>query len=236
MKFECSICAELTAAPNTRFTKAFEDSDVRNAIFSFSEHFAMIPSLGALAEGHALLVTRAHATSVLGGLDEDLWEDVLRHLKAFKSRGLREPSGNLELFCFEHGETSGAGDQPLCSTTHAHLHVIPLESKIVNELYSLVSGIRLDEIASLSAQKLIRGVNRYIIVFRIDRKGRFSDCLVKEAIGIPSQYMRQIVAQVLELEEWDWRVEPASGALRRTLSTFQINKPLEIPRFSVGVD
>jgi hypothetical protein len=230
MRGKCSICDELCAASDTRFTKALGNSKIRNAIFSVSERFAIIPSLGALSNGHSLLVTRDHTTTVCGGVDSTSRTQFQGHLQSFMKELAKCDDTDFELLCFEHGDPRAELDQPLCSTVHGHLHLLPLQTSFVDSVYESLEGLAIPDIESPSSQETISKFSPYLLVFRMNRICGVRDVLIKDAAGLPSQYMRQLVARVLNLNEWDWRAQPATVAFKETLAHgFRMNQSLTEP-------
>jgi diadenosine tetraphosphate (Ap4A) HIT family hydrolase len=213
----CSICAELSHKADTRLAEALRSNEVSSATGFTSKHFVAIPSVGPLVLGHSLIVTRGHQNSVLLfsnrlGLAAELHE-LLRVLTSCISSYL-ECSGYL---LFEHASTRNTAN--LCSTSHAHLHVVPLRSgellKIENSLAQTSEIVRLDSLADRcrSAEDFVYAVS-------------YSDGQpAKSAFFIPagdlqSQYMRRQLASALGLEEWDWKRDPRTDVLKNTIELF----------------
>ena len=65
MKRCCTICDELRLVGRSRLAEALGDCRIHNAVLCSSRNYVIIPSIGPLAIGHALLVTRDHRKSIM---------------------------------------------------------------------------------------------------------------------------------------------------------------------------
>ena len=209
----CTICRELTGAEDSQFARVMGGRLVR-AVFSRTADFQIIPSLGPLVVGHSLLVTNAHHTSVWSCMtNTDLYEQVKTLIRQFSEVAVLDDHD--ELFCFEHG----SGDEttePLCSTTHAHLHLIPLPRDIVREL--LAEHFERNALVFDSSRPCAGQGNRpYVLACSTERGGEISNFYVRDATGLESQFMRRAIAKALNLGFWDWKSNLNTSVVGRTI-------------------
>ena len=111
-------CAELTAK-NGR--------EPWNEFLLETEHFAVIPSLGALVEGWLLVVPKSHYIS-MGAIPTDLRQEA-DELRA-EVENLLRTQYRQPVLAFEHGP-SAAKHGTGCGVDHAHLHLLPFGGDIL---------------------------------------------------------------------------------------------------------
>jgi hypothetical protein len=208
----CPICAEINGLHDSRYSRVMKvDPPVVER--PDSNFFLAIPSLGALVPGHSLLVTRGHNLSVAVGLAEqvaalDFFEFLGRMIA-----GLRLESDDAFLI-FEHGSTRpNAG---LCSTAHAHVHLLPLAQRLVKNVVEKTTEMGGQPISWGSLPSLARQAEDFIWVSANNGEG-LQDPLLLPAHGLPSQLMRRIVADQLGQPEWDWRLNVAEANVLATV-------------------
>jgi len=179
----CVFCDAMAADPGER---AVEDQVL-------AEHgdLVLMPTVGPLVAGHALIVTATHT--------EGLWHSsptLIRQYRAFvrdlRGRAAERGDSLLEV---EHGGRSLNGRMPCIA--HTHVHVLPGLGHLVDVL----------ERSSLS-----RGIEpSYFWV------SDGTDEFTYGATGAPSQLLRRAVADALGLEHWDWALMPPDGLLAATV-------------------
>lgn len=227
MGLTCTICDELLGKPNSRLSLALGDPKVRNAVFSDTDSYAVIPSVGPLVVGHSLIVTRHHSSCVLGSLDASTAEHLTRTLRNFIVRIRASCGFDDEFLCFEHGSTVGCGRSSLCSTSHAHLHVLPAAPTIRSEAIANVEGECFRAGALLPLGDCARRYRQYLAVFCVTAEPKVGIVKLQDAVGLPSQYMRMVIANALGRTEWDWKRSPNQDLLAQTIELgFPVNVPI----------
>jgi hypothetical protein len=213
---DCNICNELWARRETQLSAALGRQDIRSAVLSSSRAYAVIPSLGPLVVGHSLVVTTNHHSSVFGSISSHQQvEELSNHLVQFSR--LISSLDNAEVLCFEHGAAEGRLGRTLCSTCHAHLHLVPVATTICDRIiHRFESGWtplkRLQDFRMAASRYA-----EHLAVMRLDSAGSLCSGWIGNAEALPSQFMRQVLAEELGLEEWDWKVSPNRSILERTL-------------------
>lgn len=199
----CSICSELRLGDAGQLRRTV--TGIVNAVLSVHQRYAVIPSVGALVSGHSLIVPLKHQTAFLAEAEEH--EIVEAMQSCHRLVGVGE-----SLLMFEHG--SSADDPAVrCGTSHAHLHVLPLNVDLhapVLDIYPVYPVA----INDLRAQA--RCFANYVAAFTW-HEDRGQGWIVSAA-GLPSQFMRQRVAATLGLASWDWKNDPRSEMVQATIN------------------
>jgi hypothetical protein len=224
MSCYCPICAELNAEPGTRLSAALGDLSVRNAVLMDSAAFALIPSVGPLALGHSLLVTRTHQSSLFGSLTSVDYKQLQALITRFSATIANRIDSSLEILSFEHGAMSTLPDKELCSTVHAHLHLVPMFDHVVSRIIKSVGGDSLDSLNLPTLSPIIEALTEYLLVFRVSPRGETSSPRIQDASQLPSQFMRRLVAEEMGIKNWNWKTSSDAFLLRETIGLgFQVN-------------
>lgn len=218
MSHNCPICLELRSIEGNRLHKTLSKHDIKSAKIKISDNFTVIPSLGPLINGHCLIVPDIHVKSIgKYCLDHGLFQELEQNVAFIKNSF--GPSKNSSAFLFEHGITNNdASQENLCSTSHAHLHILPLESYHLNTICKrgryMPLNTGLDGIYNKALQH-----EEYLLSIILDATIGNSFCLKYE--GIESQYFRKKVAHALGLERWNWKEDPGTNLLISTIEKFE---------------
>lgn len=198
----CCLCSNLVSA----------DSSVPwNRPLRESENFVVIPSLGSLVEGWALIVPKKHFICI-GAFPNDLFRE-LEQTKSAVAQTLSQHYG--QVCAFEHGPNS-VNRQVGCGVDHAHLHLVPLDF----DLRKAAEGFTPSELhwtpATLnSCRTVFRGGWDYLYIEQPLGHGYIA---AHKALG--SQILRKAVAAHLGVpEEFNWRDFPQFETISRTIRT-----------------
>lgn len=179
------------------------------SLFS-GQDFVTWSSVGALTEGHLLVLPQWHVLSAaaLESSDRDLLADYLD----FVRDRLTEAYGPVCVF--EHGPAT-EGLAVGCSIDHAHLHLLPWKDSLVARAVAALPH--------LAWRRYDNGISRGLSLVDVGS----SYLLVEDADGcgavgigdeIPSQAVRRLVtAEQQRAEEWDWKKHPQTMTQRQTL-------------------
>jgi len=192
-----------------------------------SDHFAIIPSVGPLVLGHALVVTRQHSSNVLATLNQ-MEIDELRSIceRCLGWSASRIPE--VRLLCFEHGSRC-ASQKSLCSTNHGHLHLLPLQESEVAAVLNAMGGRPFKISNFQEIDNVLSPLREYIAAFSLVPNQEAISGAVLDACDIPSQYLRKVVADQIGLDHWDWKLNLNAHLLRRTLALgFEINRRADL--------
>jgi ATP adenylyltransferase len=208
MRDTCRMCL---AVANS---KVPNDKRPCDQILAETEHFAALPSVGAIVPGWVLVVSKHHVLNM--GL-------VPLHLQTELGEFARAVKGLVEsrfgpAVAFEHGP-SADNQQAGCGVDHAHLHVVPTDCDLIRRTPGLFDGeIKWAKAAALVAtvEPARRGTN---YLFVEDQSGT-------RWIGthprLPSQLFRRVIAEwVGKGQRYDWKQFPEPENVRRTLAAFE---------------
>jgi len=186
----CQYCDE--------FEKGYIEIDgqnIGNRELFRSDNFVVFPTLGPLVEGHILIASKEHYIGV-GEIPITLHQELEEVQDKFR-KALTENYA-IPLF-FEHGPTSSTKKGGSC-IEHAHIHAIPLEIEILEEIAEDFEYTEINDFGALTRQ-FATDVPYF---FYEDNKGqRYLFVLPSDA---PSQYIRPILAhKINQPGKWDWR-------------------------------
>jgi len=198
----CDICLEILDEENSRFARALASDALRSAIIAESSHFVALPSLGPLVFGHSLIVSREHERSLVVYAGENqLWSEISELVGRLHSL-LKQVCNQSALLIFEHGSIRDQSTS--CSTTHAHLHLLPLSSKTIFKALDMIpaheSHRTWDDLLNTC-----QIMEKFIWLGSISAACNLTLFEPIPARDLPSQFMRKVVAQVLGAGTWDWR-------------------------------
>jgi ATP adenylyltransferase len=175
-----------------------------------SEHFIVLPSLGALVEGWLLLVPKDHFICI-GALPESVIAEM-EGIKAVVTSFLTECYGDLSVF--EHGphvEKLQIG----CGVDHAHLHFVPLTFDLANAVAPFLprditwSSARYQECRNA----FLRGED-YLYFEQPLGNGRIA---INTAFD-GQIFRRGIAATLGRLDEYNWREHPQFSNITATIA------------------
>jgi ATP adenylyltransferase len=205
----CHLCAQIAGeAGNDLLQQVVATRGyVRRVVFE-SADFAIVPSIGALVEGHVLALPKLHARS-FAQLAVDGGETA-----AFLDRAsaMIETAFGSEVQMFEHG-TGAASAEPACSVEHAHVHLVPCR---VNLLGRLEDRYRWTEASDEVELRKLVGDGEYLRV-RDDRGWM----VTTEPEGFSSQLLRRELHEALgpaARGDWNWRANPRAAVVSRTFA------------------
>jgi diadenosine tetraphosphate (Ap4A) HIT family hydrolase len=200
----CKICAELTVK-NGRAPW--------NEFLLETEHFAVIPSLGALVEGWLLIVPKAHFIS-MGAVPTD-WRQEADELQIQVQKLLRDRY-NQPVLTFEHGP-SAANHGTGCGVDHAHLHAVPLNCDILQFVEPFVPAKLEWKLGDWKERAEAYQAGLDYLYFKAEEStGRIA---LSRDFG--SQVFRKAISSYLGIpEEFSWREYPQLAVVKRTIEAF----------------
>jgi len=172
-----------------------------------TQQFIVAPALGPLAEGHVLIITKAHVYS-MGELSEYAFNEFIS-LKSKVQRVLVQTYGSATLF--EHGSTPVV--EAGASVNHAHCHAMPLNFDLAYEVSKHFNGENISDLSVLRSKAAIS--KPYLFVENNQQELEVFDA----PINLPSQYLRRLIATKLGAPtEWNWRTHPAFERVTSTVA------------------
>jgi diadenosine tetraphosphate (Ap4A) HIT family hydrolase len=207
----CTFCNEVAGRDNSFYDMGIA-TDRAGYILLESEHFVVVPCLGALTEWYVLVVPRRHVLSA-GYLDAAeraelriLLDDVRDRLAGVAVQ---------DVVVFEHGSFSFRDKGGACHD-HAHIHLVATADP-VSEFVTLVSehiDLRSSENWIEDAARLVNDDQRSYLALESD-----AGSMIATARNAPSAFFRKALTQWLSIDpgEHDWLVFPQAQRLRRMI-------------------
>jgi ATP adenylyltransferase len=176
-----------------------------------SDHFMVLPSLGALVEGWLLIVPKSHLIS-MGELSKALESEFLA-LKCEVVQLVENLYGSAATF--EHGP-SATKHQVGCGVDHAHLHVVPVAHDLEAAVAPfLPTDAQWNNADLQSCRDAFRAGTDYLYLESRTRRGRI---LVHDQLG--SQLFRRAIAQSIGAEgQFNWRQHPQFVNTSKTIDS-----------------
>lgn len=219
---DCTFCAELNKFYDKSNYSRLSGQYDNGRILWKNDNFALIPSLGPLVEGHLLLIPIIHSLS-FADLSKNMLLKVVEIVSCITGF-FRE--FNQDIIFFEHGALVGQASMDearrikarsgLC-TDHAHLHILP--GITVNAVLSRIEQIALHsgkrEILDLSIlPEVVDNNSPYILI-----GGSTIQLMTLYGVDeIPSQFMRQLIASIIGVKEWNWCKEPRIDLVQNVIN------------------
>jgi len=205
---QCDLCCETARVGiNTMnlFARILPDKTMMDKVVlrSFGV-FKLIPAVGALIDGHCLLVPEFHFSSYSELMS--FAPDATQRAIAMACDLLRQMYSE-DVVIFEHGPLVV---DPSCARSkddHAHLHIMPLGTDLTADIRSYREDISWQMLGDrrLLAQLFCR--NSYLFFQHIRMTGDEEVLLATFALDyeVPKQFFRRVIARYLGRPgEWRW--------------------------------
>lgn len=211
---ECTFCAELTGEETNNLLRIVLGEGYTTRVVRETENFVVLPTIGQIVEGYLLIVSKQHYLS-FGHIPAQCFREFM-NLKE-ETRQVLSEVYTSPIF-FEHGPISES-KRGGCCVEHAHLHGVPARIDLLDKLQTDFHWRSISSMLALR-QQIERGMP-YLFYESRDRR-----MYVFDAPLVPSQYLRQLVATRLGLEErWDWRLWWGVPEMISTLQTLKFWRP-----------
>lgn len=204
--YDCCLCKEIeTGYLDLGQSKHYSTTLCQNA------RFCILPSLGAIVEGHLLIIPREHYVSI-GAMPEDYIIE-LNVLKEKVHKIMHEVYGPV--IYFEHGPAK-PGEIAGCCIDHAHLHCIPLTVDILPKLFLKFKS---NEINNILYLKTVHENNQSYLYYENQMQKKYV-FLVQD--NLESQYMRRLIADAVgQSYRWNWREYNGISNINNTIIRLQ---------------
>lgn len=198
--------------------EAYAACELWDVEVSGSGSFAVVPSLGSLVAGWVLIVPRRPMVSLREVTNAERLELINLHESLLHQLA---PDGQ-NIYAFEHG-SGHHGSVMGCGVDQAHLHLVPLPFDLVQLAASQpspeVAWRLVDDIPLTN----LPDTGEYIAVWRVGI-GTGAIGTVRHPV---SQWMRRLIARELGVEEnWDYRTNPQTENIRKTVEAFRLTRLL----------
>lgn len=209
----CTFCDEVNGSV-TRFHELGLVERPGAHVLLRTEHFAVVPCVGALTDWYVLIVPRRHVLSS-GWLTAPeraelraLLDEMTRRLTARTGQGV---------VVFEHGSHSFRDKGGACHD-HCHVHMVATGQDVGEFVRSVSGTVRLEPCGDWieDAAHRVRTTGRSYLAIETREGG-----LIATATGAPSAFFRKALVRWLGAEpgEDDWLVYPHTERLRAMIET-----------------
>jgi diadenosine tetraphosphate (Ap4A) HIT family hydrolase len=205
MDKNCDFCNEFSGGQDNTFARLYRGTLDSRVLLS-TPNFHVFPSIGQIVEGYLLASPIGHYRAV-----SDIPASMLQEFgKLHEDIRLVVNEAYGPCISYEHGvRFANAGG---CGISHAHFHTLPL-IETLEPLAMLKSKFRFRRMADLAElPELAANVASYLMYQDLQGCFYFFD-----TNRLPSQYMRQVLGELLGSRVWDWRT---AGREERLYATF----------------
>jgi ATP adenylyltransferase len=218
---ECTFCAEIIGVPQYHAIWDLLGPEIgARCLLRTTPRFAVLPAIGALVDGHVLIVPRGHLLSI-GHLDADAlreFEGVMDEVE----EALTRVYGGRPVF-YENGSTHFRLRHGV-STDHAHMHAFLMPTEF--DCRPAMANATASDLRWIhSIHELTDPVRRgcgYLFW-----RGPDGTMLLGDARPGISQPLRRCIAESLGVpDKWDWRIHLEPDTIRRTIDALS---PWPIP-------
>lgn len=191
----CFLCDEINSKEPLSYYLDVYENPTDKVLFE-SPHFIAMPDISPIVPGHSLLFPKNHLLS-LSQLQSIEWQEF----KRIKNSIVKWAQNNFgSVFVFEHGTVIPEIGSGVC-VQHAHLHVIPAHiDQMQEKLQEYIKGPIVFTHSDM--QIAVSGImTSYIYYENSDGLG----CAITLNDSLPQQFIRKLVADALNLPNWDWK-------------------------------
>ena len=206
MKYMCPFCQEFLNRSNNVIEK--------NRIIAETRTFLIFPTVGGFVDNYQLIVPRKHI-NCFGELTNNEWQEL--NLIIDWQKWINKHYFGSSTSMFEHGALLPNNESGK-SIVHAHLHIFPNNQTLFTALKKYKFTIQ--EIPDITNLAKICRINETYLYYRdIDGK----DYVIIDESGLPSQFLRKVLADSLGLSTWNWREFPYIDKLEESLQFYNAN-------------
>ena len=205
-KIECPFCNEFENPNNSIIGKS--------RIIAETKKFAVFPTTGGIVDNYQLIVPKEHI-NCFGELSLDEFKELASIIEWQKE--INSEYFDSYISMFEHGALCPSNESGK-SIVHAHLHIFPNNQSLLDEIQKY--NFPLEEIADISdLREICHEYSKYLYYCDIDGKN-----YIMTHQGIPSQFLRKVLADSLQKSEWNWREYPMVDAIEENLNFYKEKK------------
>lgn len=171
--------------------KQMSEYGIVDTPFLENEKFFSLVSIGAFICGWTLLISNEHMYNFHGFYSNtEFYNYLLRHINLLRDR----LHWDKRVIVFEHGANS-CNSLVACDTSHAHLHIIPWEGSILEEIMSEHTWqcVKWREVSALVENQ------EYWLYCENPETGVDADVYIHIIDEPESQYFRRVIAEKIGL-------------------------------------
>lgn len=203
----CTLCCELIGKEDNNLYYAI--SNKKDRIIKETQNFVVIPTIGQIVEGYLLIVTKIHYPCI-GALPSNLFKELVKIKN--ECREILYKTYKKKSIIFEHGAVGKIFKKRAgCCTDHAHLHIVPVEVDLLEDIKKHYRGKKIKSLKELRKQYFKK--SPYLFY-----ENNNKEMYLFNAPLVVSQYLRKILAKNLKKEsKWDWRICHGKEEMLRTI-------------------
>lgn len=159
-----------------------------------NDNYMLLPSVGAMINGWTLVIPKEHGYSMRSYYNKKEFELFFNQSVNL----IKNKYPNKRIFIFEHGANT-FGSLTSCGTNHSHLHIIPSDFYILDDIKCIMEFEKI----KLSQLESYVGNSEYLLYCEIDNFDLYNDleCYVHILTKPTSQFFRKVIANKLGIPE-----------------------------------
>lgn len=182
----------------------------KNRIIAETNSFVVFPTTGGFIDNYQLIVPKKHI-NCFGELSTKQLKELKEIIEWQKN--INKEYFDMNSSMFEHGCLKPSNESGK-SIIHAHLHIFPNNKTLFDEINKYGFGIKqINNINDL--QTICRQYKKYLYYCDIDGKN-----YIMTHEGIPSQFLRKVLADSMGIDNWNWREEPYFDAIEKSINFY----------------
>lgn len=183
-------------------------------IIAETETLIVLPSLGGFVENYQLIIPKEHIFC-FGELTKE--ELIVLNMIIIWQQEINKKYFNKGTLLFEHGALNPKNESGK-SVVHAHLHIFPSEKSMLDEINKYDFGVeKINDISDL--KEICQIYETYLYYHDLDGQ----DYIITHH-GVPSQFLRKVMADSLDIKEWNWREFPHQDAMEKCVKFYKDNE------------
>lgn len=206
MNIICPFCNEFSDKENNPINQ--------NRIILETQNFVVLPTTGGFIENYQLIIPKKHI-NCFGELSESEVEEMKSIIDWQKK--INKIYFNSNTSMFEHGALHPHNESGK-SIVHAHMHIFPNDKSLLKQIEEY--NFKVEEISDIiELSNICKEKESYIYYNDIDNKN-----YVISHEGIPSQFLRKLLAVNNSIENWNWREYPYLENIVKSIKFYEKNK------------
>ncbi len=153
-----------------------------------NENYYLLSSVGAMIEGWTLVIPKTHEYSMKSHYSSLKFYEFINNAINI----IKKAYGVNKVIVFEHGANK-FGSITACGTNHCHIHIVPMEESLLNEINKDYSWEKL----KFNLVKDYVKNSEYLLYSEIESSLELSECYVHLLEEPISQFFRRIIANKL---------------------------------------
>lgn len=201
---------------NCKFCNIINKKSIKkyDKILYETNNFVIVVSLGAFIEGYLLILPKKHILSF-----SELNINELNELEKLKNliKKINKKYYNKRTIIFENGSSGSKDNNGLFkdSIVHAHLHLVPFETKNKKELFNnIYNNINYNILKNY--YEIRKYMNNYYIYCEYDEIMYLST----ERELLERQWIRKILANNLNIKKYNWRKDNCLNICKSTIKKY----------------